>query len=210
MSETLVQIDRYFDYLFTYGPFWVYTVIFLACFVENLFPPFPGDSFILVGGGLVAAGRLSILPLFIVIVVGGMCSVMLLYYLGRRYGRDFFVRKDYRFFSAADIYRMESRFSRWGGSILVFSRFVVGARVALALVAGMGKYPAMRTFTFSTISYSMFAGLLLYIGIVLVENIDAIGRIVRTYNIVIWPVLIALVLTWGLRKIMKLRKDRAS
>jgi len=210
MSETLAQIDRYFDLLFAYGPFWVYLVIFLACFVENLFPPFPGDSFILVGGGLVAVGRLSILPLFVVIVVGGMSSVMLLYYFGRRYGRDYFVRKDYRFISAADIYRMESRFSRWGGLILVFSRFVVGARAALALVAGMGKYPPMRTFVFSTISYFLFASLLLYIGFVLVENIDAIGRIVRTYNIVIWPVLIALVLIWKLRRILQLRKDRAS
>jgi len=210
MSETLAQIDRYLEFLFAYGPFWVYTVIFLACFIENLLPPFPGDSFILAGGGLVAVGRLSILPLFVVIVVGGMCSVMLLYYLGRSHGRDFFVRKDYRFFSAADIYRMESRFSQWGGLILVFSRFVVGARAALALVAGMGNYPAMRTFTFSAISYFLFAGLLLYIGIVLVENIDAIGRIVRTYNIVIWPILIALVLTWALRRIMQLRKDRTS
>jgi membrane protein DedA with SNARE-associated domain len=210
MSETLAQIDRYFDLLFAYGPFWVYMVIFLACFVENLFPPFPGDSFILAGGGLVAVGRLSILPLFVVIVVGGMSSVMLLYYFGRRYGRDYFVRKDYRFISAADIYRMESRFSHWGGLILVFSRFVVGARAALALVAGMGKYPAMRTLIFSTISYFLFAGILLYIGFVLVENIDAIGRIVRTYNIVIWPVLIAVVLIWILRRIMQLRKDRVS
>ena len=41
MSETLAQIDRYFDLLFAYGPFWVYLVIFLACFIENLFPDNP-------------------------------------------------------------------------------------------------------------------------------------------------------------------------
>ena len=32
MSETLFKINEWLDYLFAYGPFWVYLAIFLACF----------------------------------------------------------------------------------------------------------------------------------------------------------------------------------
>ena len=98
-------------------------------------------------------------------------------------------------------------FQRWGGVILIFSRFVVGARAALALVAGIGHYPTLRMFMYSTISYFLFVGLLMYIGIVLVENMDAIERMLRTYNLVVWPLLGVLVLFWIIRKVRQPKKS---
>ena len=31
------------DSAIKYGPFWVYAIIVAASFIENLFPPFPGE-----------------------------------------------------------------------------------------------------------------------------------------------------------------------
>ena len=196
MSESPEQINQFLDYIFTWGPFWVYLVIFAACFIENLFPPFPGDSFIIAAGGIVGLGRLDLMITFAVVVVGGMASVMLLYLIGRRYGREFFIRKDYKYFTVGDIELMERRFSRWGGLILVVSRFVVGMRAALGIAAGISRYGAVRMFVFSTVSYFLFAGLLMYAAIKLVENYDRIEYFVRTYNRIVWPVVIVIVAAW--------------
>ncbi len=206
MSESLAIINEYLDKAFMYGPFWAYFVIFAACFIENIAPPFPGDSFIVAAGGLVAVNRLDPVYGLLTILIGGMASIMFYYYLGRRYGRDYFMRKNFRFFSAEDIVAMEARFERRGWLLLVASRFIVGFRVALALAAGIGKYPAGRMFVYTLISYILFSSLLMYLGFKLVENFDRIGYYFRTYNYIGWPIVIAIILIWGIRRYRKIRE----
>lgn len=208
MSDLLVQINQYLDYLFVYGPGWVYLVIMAACFIENVAPPFPGDSFIVAAGGLVAVSRLDPYLSVLAVVGGGMASVMLLYALGRRYGRDYFIKKNFRFFSAADIEAVEARFARQGGLLLVASRFVVGFRVALAVAAGIGGYSAVRMFAYTLVSYLLFAGLLMYLGFKLVENLDRIEYYFRTYNYIGWPIVVALVATYLFRRFRAIKKGR--
>ena len=146
------QINEYLDAAFAYGPIWVYAVIAVACFVENIFPPFPGDTFIIAAGALVGFERLDITSTIICVNTAGMLSVMALYLVGRRLGRGFFVRRNYKYFDADDVHRMERDLDRYGGLIILASRFVVGLRAALAIAAGIGRYSAGRMVLFSTIS----------------------------------------------------------
>lgn len=208
MSENIEQINQFLDYFFTYGSFWVYLVIFAICFIENLFPPFPGDTFIVVAGGLVALERLDLFAALLTTVAGGLCSVMMLYFFGRRYGRPFFITKDFKYFSVADIEYMEERLSRWGGLVLILSRFIVGMRVALAVAAGIGLYGARRMFVYSMISYLMFAGLLMFLGIKLVENIDGIEYYFSTYNRIVWPLVIGAVMIYVIYKVVAVRRNK--
>ncbi len=208
MSDLLVQINQYLDYLFVYGPGWVYLVIMAACFIENVAPPFPGDSFIVAAGGLVAVSRLDPYLSVLAVVGGGMASVMLIYTLGRRFGRDYFIKKNFRFFSVADIEAVEARFARQGGLLLVASRFVVGFRVALAVAAGIGGYSAVRMFAYTLVSYLLFAGLLMYLGFKLVENLDRIEYYFRTYNYIGWPIVVALVATYVFRRFRAIKNGR--
>jgi len=208
MSEHPEQINQLLDQIFAYGPVWVYLVIFAACLVENLFPPFPGDSFIVAAGGLVALGRLDMTLTLVLVIIGGMASVMILYFMGRRYGHAYFVRKDFKYFSAADIERMEHRFRRWGALVLVASRFIVGMRAVLAIAAGISRYPAGRMAVYSTASYIVFCGLLFYAAFKLVENLAAIEYYFNTYNRIAWPLLTGLVIILVVRKIMATRKEK--
>jgi membrane protein DedA with SNARE-associated domain len=200
MGEDPARINQLLDFIFSYGPLWVYLVLFAACFIENVFPPFPGDSFIAAAGALVAVARLE-WPLALgTVIIGGMGSVMLIYMFGKRYGRDFFVRKSYKYFSAADIVKVEGHFRKWGALILIFSRFVVGFRSALVLVAGISRYNPVRMLIFSTISYLLFAGLLMFAAMSLVENLDVLDDYFRAYNMIIWPILIILLALYILRR----------
>ena len=195
MTESIWQISEYLDYLFAYGSLWVYLVIFIACFVENLFPPFPGDTFILAGGGLVAVGRLELLITVITILSGGICSVMILYLFGKKYGRDYFIKKNFKYFTANDIEAMEDKFLKWGVIILLLSRFFIGVRSALVVVAGISRYNFSKLILYTLISYCLFAGLLIYLAITLVENFDKIISYIKTYNLIFWPIL-TIVICW--------------
>jgi membrane protein DedA with SNARE-associated domain len=208
MSDYLTHINEYLDVIFTYGPFWVYLAIYFACFLENVIPPIPGDSFIVAAGGLVAVGRLDLIPAMIAVIAGGMTSVMLIYFAARRFGRDYFMRKNFRLFSAKDIERVEARFAQHGGWLLVISRFVVGIRVALIVAAGVGTYPASRMLSHCTLSYLLFSSLLMYLGFKLVENLERIEYYFKTYNYVAWPIVVALLAIYLFRRFKKNgRKD---
>ena len=207
MPDSAQQINQFLDQMFAYGPFWVYLVLFAACFTENLFSPFPGDSFIVAAGGLVALGRLDMVISLVVIILGGMGSVMVMYFLGRRFGRGYFIRKNFRYFSAADIARMEVRFQRWGVLVLIGSRFMVGMRAVLAVVAGISRYPAGRMFVFSTISYMIFCALLFFAAFKLVENMEAIEYYIRTYNRIAVTLIVALIVVWVVHQVRSRRKD---
>lgn len=208
MGEQFAEINRVLDYVFAYGTIWVYLALIAACFIENITPPFPGDSFIVAAGALVAAGRLEAAPAFICCLGGGMGSIMLIYILGRVYGRDFFIRKNYKLFSAQDIVAVEAKFQRYGGLLMIASRFVVGFRVLLALAAGMGRYPGYKTFIYTLISYCAFVGLLMYLGFKLVENLELIEYYFDTYKHIAWPIVIAVVVFYVGRRILKIRKAR--
>jgi membrane protein DedA with SNARE-associated domain len=196
MTDSAVHLNQFLDMVFQYGPFWVYAVIFAACFIENIFPPFPGDTFIVAAGGMVGVSRLDLITSMIVIISGGMCSVMLLYTVGRRYGRDYFIRKDFKYFSAADVIKMEVRLQKWGALILILSRFIAGARSAIALASGIGQYSKSKMLVFSSISYLIFTSLLMYASIKLVKNLDEIGYYFKLYNKIIWPILIGLLVIY--------------
>ncbi|MEW5796634.1 MAG: DedA family protein [Candidatus Zixiibacteriota bacterium] len=205
MSEHLPQINAWLDHVFSHGTVWVYLAILVACMIENFVPPFPGDLFIVAAGGLVALARLDPVWSMVVACCGGMISAMTLYAVGRRFGRDYFIRKNYRFFSAHDIVRAQDKFDRWGGLILALSRFVVGLRVALIVGAGITAYPAIRMVIYTLISYLVFSGLLLFLGFQLVENLDRVEVFLTTYNYVVWVILVALVGWYVFRRAKKSR-----
>ncbi len=208
MGESIDVINHYLDYAFMYGPVLVYAAIFAACFIENIAPPFPGDTFIAAAGGLAALGRLDWRTSLVVVIAGGMSSIMLYYYLGRHFGRDYFIRRNFRFFTIDDIDAVEARFERYGAPLLIVSRFALGFRVVLAVAAGVGRYPAFRMFIYTLVSYILFSGLLMFLGYKFVEHLDVITRYFRTYNYIVWPLVIAVVVWWAVRRYRRIRERK--
>ncbi len=212
MPESPEQIGQWLDQIFSYGVFWVYAALFVACFIENIIPPFPGDSFIAAAGALVASGRLTLATSFMVVLAGGMLSVMVMYVLGRRFGRGYFMEKDYKYFSAEDILKFEKNLNRWGPLLMIGSRFVVGFRAAIAVGAGIARYPAWWMVLYSLISYVLFTGLIFFLAMVVVDNLQLIGQYFRTYNMIAWPVVlgaVAAVIIWKVRRVRKKRRGKA-
>ncbi len=209
MEQSLQLINEFLDRLFIYGPWLIYLTLFAASFVENIFPPFPGDFFTLTGGALAASGRLEIAGVFAAVYVGGICSLMLVYYLGRRFGRDYFIAKNFRYFSADDIRRLEDWFARKGLLLILFNRFIVGARAVITLVAGMSNYRAGPMFLFASISFWIFNSLLLFGTYIFVVNFETIAYYFHLYERIVWPIIIIIAIILIVLKIRKTKKSAA-
>lgn len=207
MEQSFNLINDFLQKLFAYGPFWIYLALVGASFIENIFPPFPGDFFTIAGGALAAAGWLNIFLVFGVVYLGGIGSTMVVYSLGTSLGRNYFIRKNYKYFSIEDINRLEIWFTRKGAILLIFSRFIVGARAAIALVCGIGHYSSTKTFAFSSISFWIFNGLLLFSSYIFVINFDTIAHYYHLYEKIAWPIIITVILIFIILKIKKIRNN---
>jgi len=203
MEQSFQLINSFIDKLFIYGPFWIYLALFIALFIENIFPPFPGDFFTLTGGALATAGRLNICIVFMMVYLGGIASVMVVYYFGYKYGRNFFMRKNYRFFSAKDITRLESWFQKRGIYLLLLNRFIVGGRSIIALVAGISRYSPVSTFIYTSVSFWLFNGILLFGSYIFVVNFETIAHHFHLYEKIVWPGVILAALTLIYLKLKK-------
>ncbi len=208
MVENPQQITQFLDGIFRYGAIWVYLVLFAACFIENVFPPFPGDSFVAAAGALVALGRLDFALSMIIIMAGGISSVMVLYFFGQNYGRKFFERKNFKYFSVRDIELMETKLKKWGALILVFSRFLVGIRSGVAVAAGVGRYPAILMLFYSTVSYFLFTVLIIFLAIGMVEHLESIKTYFIQYNLIIWPIITIVFAGYFFRKYLFFKREQ--
>ena len=205
MEHFLQLTNDLIDQLFAYGPIWIYAFLFLSSFIENIFPPIPGDFITVTGGALAASGRLNIIAVFLLVYAGGILSMMLIYYLGRSRGRDFFMKKNYKMFSRDDIPRLEKWFNKRGAFLLIFNRFIVGVRAVIALVAGISNYNPTKKFIFVSISFWIFNGLLLFSSYLFVINFDSVFYYLRLYEKIVWPIIIVSVIIFIIFKIRKVR-----
>jgi len=207
METTFNLITEYLDKLVAYGPIYIYLILIAASFIENIFPPFPGDFFTLAGGAMAAAGWLNIFLVFAVVYIGGIGSTIVVYYFGRKYGREFFIHRNYRFFSANDILKMEEWFDKRGALVLVISRFIVGARAAMALVGGMSRYNISKFTIFSSISFWLFNGILLFSSFLFVVNFDTISAYFAAYKKIAWPIILVAIALFVIVKIRNRLKN---
>lgn len=179
---------------------WLYLILFVSSAIENLFPPYPGDTVILVGGYLVGAGRLHFSGALLSSVTGSLCGASLLFLLGLTKGRSFFQRGKYPFFSPERLHRVEGWFERHGRKVVLVSRFLAGVRSLVAVSAGIGRMKYEVFAVFSLVSILVWNGLLLFVGLELGQNWEWVARLFRLYNGFIIAMVVLFVLFWYLRK----------
>ncbi len=208
MNEFGGNVNELLDTVFSHGTFWVYLAICIGCFIENLLPPFPGDAFILAAGALAAAGRLEPVTAGLAALVGGMLSVFILYFIGRRYGREYFIRKNFRFFNAQDIHTTEQKFEKWGALILLVSRFLFGIRSAVSVTAGIVNYPRFQMLLFSGISYAIFITLWMLLASGVVAGISDWQAIITNYGKIIGFIAVIAVIVYFIRNWFESKQEK--
>ena len=142
----MLHIDTFLEFLNSLPDYLIYILLGISAFVENVFPPIPGDTITAFGAFLVGTERLNFFGVYIATTVGSLCGFMTLFRVGAILGRKFFIEKDYRFFKATDIVKAEDWFRKYGYFLILFNRFFPGIRSVISLAGGISRLkPALTT-----------------------------------------------------------------
>ena len=161
---------------------YIYLLLFINAFVEYIFPPIPGDTIMVFGAYLVGIKKLNFAIVYLVSTAGSISGFLTLFSFGKYLGRDFFLRKDFRFFSREMIFRVEQWFHRYGIGLIAANRFFSGIRSAIALFAGIARMQLLVTALAALLSSMVWNALLISGGYFLGKNWQLVLTILKRYN----------------------------
>jgi len=186
-------LDRLFELLEVVPVETVYLLVALGAALENLFPPIPSDTFVVLGGILADRGMLE--P-EIVLAAAWLANILLgfwVYAMGRRYGRTFFDTRWGRWLLRPHQLRQMSAFyERYGSTSIFVSRFFPLFRVLVPAFAGISRLGFWRMAVPLSIASGLWYAALLWVGILASRNIPRIVGWIEQLNA--WLVAGALVL----------------
>ena len=182
---------------------WGYLFLFVSSMGENLFPPLPGDTFVVLGAFLVGRGQLRFLPAYVACTAGSLLGFMILYFIGARWGRGFFEGKSGRFFSQKHLGRVENWFDRYGYFIIGGNRFLSGFRGVVSLAAGIARMDPKSVFGLALLSCTLWNGILIGMGVWVGENWAVI---VEHYQRVVFGLIVFVIIFFWIKIFLKRRE----
>jgi len=169
-----------------------YPVLFTIIALDCLFLPIPGELLLLTFGGIAVQAHFDLGVGIAVAALAVLVGDSINYWIGRVGGKR--VLTKFRFAQ------------RWklGVPILVFGRFIIGARVVVAPLAGARRIPFGRFLLLDAIGATLWAGLFVMIGYGARVNLAAVQQHWTSVANGIQFVLIAALATYVATKLMKL------
>jgi membrane protein DedA with SNARE-associated domain len=188
-------LDKLLQILLPQSNLFLYIFLFLSAIVENLFPPIPGDTITAFGAFMVGTGRLNYALVYISTTAGSVIGFMSLFYIGRYLEREFFLQKDFKYFSVQSIVAAEKWFDKYGFLVILGNRFLPGVRSVISIVSGISNLSPVKVFLLSLISAAAWNFIWIQAGFMLGNNWDAVKKnfaiILSRYNLIAGIILVA-------------------
>lgn len=160
-------------------------LIFASAVIEYLFPPYPGDTLVLLGFFLAGNGKLPVSGTVVAAVGGSLVGALLAYAIGRRFGEAYFlIRKSQR--ARRRVGRLRIIFQRYGPRLLLVNRFLPGLRGVFLYLAGMNRMEVRPVFLYSTVSNLLWLLLIGVVGLWVGRSLEHAKALVRGYS---WAIL---------------------
>lgn len=205
-------LDRLLHFLDSLPSALLYLMLGVSAFVENVFPPIPGDTITAFGAFLVGARRLSFAGVYGATVAGSLAGFMFLFWVGRLLGRRFFIERDCRLFRAHDIGRAEQWFKKYGYFLILLNRFFPGIRSVISIAGGISQLKVLRVGLLALISAATWNLIWILIGYSIGTNWEIVkknmGRIMLHYNIAMLVLLGIVAMVFLLKMFIKRRSHK--
>lgn len=206
---TMTYMEIFLKHLHSLPDAIIYLLLGLSAFVENIFPPIPGDTITAFGAFLVGIGKLDFIGVYVSTTIGSLLGFMSLFLIGSYLGRRFFIEKDYRFFKAEDIIKVEKWFQKYGYFIISINRFFPGIRSAISVAGGISGLRLFRVTILAFLSCAVWNLIWILMGYLLGNNWDLveskISSIMMRYNLSILFLFILLLFFIIIRRLLKRR-----
>lgn len=194
------------DWSRTAGP-WGYAVLFVAALVEYVFPPFPGDTVVLLGGAYAALGERHVVLVIAAVTAGSALGIVITHRVGVALGRGLAHRTGTVFgISVEALVRAQAVVRERGDAVLVLNRFLPSFRAVVFVAAGAAGISLPRALTLGTVSSALWNSLLVSAGYVVGDNLARIDDLFTTYRRLSFALLGVLGLTVGAWALLRRRR----
>ena len=145
--DLILHLDVYLSQIINSFGIWTYVILFIIIFIETgivVFPFLPGDSLLFIIGSLAAAGATISLGsnfiwvISIVLMAAAIMGNITNYFIGKAIGPKIFSKEETRFFNKKNLMRAHAMYDKYGGKIIIISRFIPFVRDFAPFVAGIG------------------------------------------------------------------------
>jgi membrane protein DedA with SNARE-associated domain len=202
---------EFFNNLFNHiDPLTAYLVLLISAYVENIIPPVPGDTVVVLGAYLVSIEKLNFWGVYISTSLGSVTGFATMYYIGRHFGRPFLYKKTRaKLFKQKHIAKAERWFSKWGYWVILANRFLSGTRSVISIFAGLFHLNLIIVLSLALLSTLLWNAILIIAGVLVGNNWSVITTIITRYNQVFMGLVLVIIVYFILhRYIFKGKKKR--
>ena len=204
-------VQALLDFLLGIPEVVAYTIIALGSALENLFPPVPSDTFVVLGAVLADRGSLEPAGVLLAAWVANAGGAMCVFGLARRHGTAMFrTRWGRRLLRPHQLDRMSRFYERHGLWAIFFSRCLPVLRVIVPTFAGFAGLGAVRALVPLVTASLLWNALMLSGGILASRNVDRLldllGR-VNAWLLVVAAIVLGVVLGWWIRSRREEREE---
>lgn len=203
MMPDLGDVQAVLDFLLGLPEVAAYALIAAGSTLENLFPPVPSDTFVVLGGVLADRGSLEPIPVLVTAWLANVTGAMFVFGVARRRGPEFFAsRWGRRLLRPHQFDRVSSFYERHGLWAIFFSRFLPVLRVVIPTFAGFTGLGVVRTLIPIATASLLWNGLMVGAGVFASRNVarllEVLGR-VNTWLLILAVLLFAGIVYWWIR-----------
>jgi len=182
----MIEAHPILDYLANLPPVLTYLMMGAGAAIENIFPPVPADTFVLLGAFLAARGRANAWFVFLATWTANVAGTLFVYGLARKWGQAFFSRRPGRWLLRPEqLMRIARFYDEWGSVAILMSRFLPGFRAVVPVFAGTSGLTLLRVAVPTTIASGVWYAALIAIGLRTGQNLDRILDLFRDTSTVL-------------------------
>ena len=200
------MIEEVFIYLSQLDPFWIYAVLFLFAFIENVFPPAPSDVVLIVGAALIGSTSLGFASVFLLTSFGSAAGFILMYLVGRFFGEKVLRKGKLKFVTPRALARLDLWFYRYGYWLIIANRFLAGTRSAISFFSGVHRLRIGKTFVCASLSALLWNLVIIYIGMTLGDKVDLIDRLLTRYNRIVLIIIVVAAAALVIRYLIRFKR----
>lgn len=191
------MLQHLITYISSYDLWLIYLIVFFFSFIENIFPPSPSDLIVLVGATIISKTAAGFIPVLLITSIGSGMGFILMYFVSEYLGEKLIRSGKFKFIEQKYLDKADAWFHKYGYNLILVNRFMPGTRSVISFFSGLHRLKPVRTFIFATISAFVWNAFLIYLGILLGNNLDLVDHALSKYSAIavgVTAVIVAIIL----------------
>jgi len=182
----------------------------LGAMIEYIFPPFPGDTVVILGGIYAVRGQKPWALVFAVITIGSLLGAAFDYWVGWKFSDRIERQPQGKLFGGLShqrIRELQERMRRFGSALILINRFLPAVRAFLFIAAGAARMPFPRVLLLGAISAMGWNCLMMGLGSAVGGSAERLEALMRNYQIAVYSVL-GIIMLWIAVRFLYRRRQR--